>query len=338
MKKEKTIPSLLLALLMLTGCMRDNFSDCLYITFDTLNPKHSYSDLVEYVSLYFYNENGDLVKDYHYAKNELRRSDRAAIVPNLPAGKYKVVAIVNDGLYTTTEDYKSYSTLHTKLNAETLSDNVPPLFFAEKEITMGVDPGAAQIENMTLSKLNSNVYVHLLYENDQNLAGNEAFAPYEPTEGTNLTTWIEGANSRYFYSLNAGSTKVVSNPWNRIDNGTLNPEHYLPDHPAEFALSIMYIRHDSDLTLHLSERPEQRTSEDLELRYITVNITDYLRRMQESLGVVYATDKDFQRYLDYEDEFHIWIRLGSVVEIITPSGGYVIDVLGWDFIHEDIPL
>ena len=332
MKKRNIILSLLLVLPLLTGCLRDDYGDCLYVTFDSLNPKHAYADEVEHVSLYFYDENGDLVRDYHYDKSQLRQSDMAAIVPGLPAGNYKMVAIVNDGIHTTTEGYEHYSTLHTRLDGGTLESELTSIFIAEKDFSANADP-QIQTEKMTLRKLSNNVHVHLLY--DQEVGPGEEFAPYVPTEGTNLTAWVEGTNGYYHHELVGGSTKLVANPWYRADNGD---PHYLPDHPSQFSITTMDMRHDGKLTLYLSERLTGGRSEDVELRQISLDIADYLRRTQEELGTVYATDEEFQQYLDFEDEFHIYIRLGNVVEIVTgPEGHYLrIEVRGWDLVSGKI--
>ncbi len=325
MKRRETILSLLLALSLLTGCLRDDYGDCLYITFDTLNPKHVYTEEVEHVSLYFYDGNGDLVRDYHYGRNQLRRSDMGAIVPDLPAGSYKVVAIVNDGIHTTTEGHTNYSTLTTRLNGGTLGSELPPIFIAEKEFATDTAP-QIQTERMTLRKLNNNIVVHLLYDNDREPGPGEEFAPYAPTDGTNLTARVEGTNGRYHHELVGGSTKLTAYPWHRIDNGD---PHYLPEHPARFTLSTMDFRHDGKLTLYLSETLTARSSTDIEVRHISLDIANYLRQAQQALGVVYATDGEFQQYLDFEDEFHIHVRLGSMVEIFLPPD-ICIEVLGWD--------
>jgi hypothetical protein len=334
MKKRNFILALLLVFPLLTGCIKDDFKDCLYITFDAINPKHVYTEQVERVDLYFYDPESDaLVREYHFERDQLRKRDRAAIIPDAPAGTFRVLAIVNDGIYTVSENIENYVRAYTEVTSDELSYDAESLFSAAKEITVLADPDYVQVENMQLTKHNNNVIIHIEYDEE---------APYIPTDGTNLTAWIDGSNRRQYY-LNEGqmkdkyelyttngSSKLTSNYWERIDN---TAAHRLPDHPARFSFTTMRLWHGSDVSLHVQETPQSGSRAPVDdLR--TVDIDLELRLLLDESQQIYGSDLD----LEYHDEFHITVRLdnGGVV-VGDPTDDHLI-VKKWDYVHGDIPL
>jgi hypothetical protein len=338
MKKGNFILALLLVFPLLTGCIKDDFKDCLYITFDAINPKHIYTDEVQRVSIYFYGlEDNELVREYHFERNQLRRRDQAAIIPDAPVGTYRVLAIVNDGIYTVTGDYENYVESYTEVILDELSYNAESLFSAAKEITVEADPENVQVENMHLVKHNNNIIVHLEYAEED---------PYLPLEGTNLSLWIDGSNHRHhyreqyqLYTYN-GDTKLTSNPWERIDNRDNQTEaHRLPDHPARFSLTTMRLWHGSDVTLHLREifQPSTRV-EPGQLRDVDIDVDEYLKMIiidEITKELKYGSDLD----LEYHDEYHITIRLdNNGVEVPDPVYTKLppLIVKKWNYIHADI--
>jgi hypothetical protein len=339
MKKRNVILSLLLVFPLLAGCIKDDYRGCLYITFAAMNPKHVYVDEVERVSIYFYGlQDGALVREYHFERDQLRKNDRAAIIADAPIGTYRVLAIINDGIYSVTERYQNYATAYTEVVSEVLDYNAESHFSAVKEITVEADPEASQVEYMQLIKHNNNVFLHIEYDEED---------PYIPTEGTNLIAWIEGSNRRHFYREQYdlytynGNSPLNSNHWNRIDNHeNQTEEHYLPVHPARFDFTTMRLWHGSDVTLYLAETSESAggsTRAGEPVRITELDIDDYLKLiMNEATGEQkYGSDID----LEYHDEYHITIQLmaDEVVypDPVSPENTPLI-IKKWDYVSGNI--
>ncbi len=110
MKRVNILIALTLAGALTTGCLKEDYSFCppgVYVTFEAANPKHEYPELVQNLSLYLYdNETGALIDSWDYTRDELRTDDRAALVPYTVPGTYRLLAIVNDGIYTTTTGHE----------------------------------------------------------------------------------------------------------------------------------------------------------------------------------------------------------------------------------------
>jgi hypothetical protein len=339
MKKRNVILPLLLVLPLLTGCIKDDYRDCLYIAFDAINPKHVYVDEVERVSIYFYGqEDGALVREYHFERDQLRSWDRAAIIADAPVGTYRVLALINDGIYTVTESSRNYTAAYTEVVTEVLDYNAEPLFSAVKEITVDADPDVIQVEYMQLIKHNNNISLRIEYDEED---------PYIPTEGTNLIAWIEGSNRRHFYREQYelytynGNSPLNSNHWNRIDNrDDRTEEHYLPAHPAQFDFTTMRLWHGSDVTLYLAETSEPgsgSTRAGEPVRITELDVDDYLKLiMNEATGEQkYGSDID----LEYHDEYRITIRL-TADEVVYPDPVSPDDtpliVKKWDYVSGNI--
>jgi hypothetical protein len=327
MKKREMMTLLLaLALPFLPGCTREDYSECptgLYITFDANNPKHVYEDLVQKVSIRFYDPVSDaLVAEYDFDKADLRPGDMAAFIEVPPVGTFRVLAIVNDGIYTATSGAESYSTIATRTNESMMTVKPEALFSGEIEVTVPEYQAEIPEANVSLMKHNNNVHVHLLYDFTEEEG-------YKPTDGTDLTVWIDADNRQFNYAAysNLSGEYVTSRPWKRlsntdIDNGLATDS--LPGHPARFSMSTMRLWHGGDMTLHIQETAATtRAVNDPGLLTASINIDEYLKAMSyEEIepNIPQASPYDLDEELEYYDEYHlIMIVTGYGVKAIIPE-------------------
>ncbi len=293
MKIRDKILAILFLLPIMSGCVKEDYSNCpegLYIAFEPINPKHIYPDKVQRVSLYFYNpESGDLAADFHYEKDELRVSDRAAFVPQIPAGTYRVVAVINDGIYTRTAGTGNYTTLHTMLDDEEMAYKPADLFTAEKDITVTVNTTmVVPVETMAIVKHNNDIYLNIIYDD------------YNAQEGMTFTSWIEGSDYCYEYAARRNTLHALSWPWDIQTN--------VSGMPIRFSYSVMRLSLASDLVLHLQETPVSRAEAP---RHYSFNLVDALARIIDETNpdnqYLYDTDQE----LEYNDEFELTIKIGK---------------------------
>jgi hypothetical protein len=292
MKMRNIILTLLLLLPILTGCTKEDYRNCpagLYIAFETINPKQSYPDEVQNLSLYFFDpQTGDLAEEFHYLREELRETDRAALVPQIPAATYRVVAVINDGIDTQTTGAENYATLKTMLNEQTVDYKPVNFFTGEKEITVNVNTTKSiPVETMPVIKHNKNIHLNIVYDG------------YVAQPDVTFTSWIEGSDACYEYATQQNTSLARFTPW----EVQLNDDGM----PSRFSLSTMRFVRESDLTLHLQETANTRT---VSAHYI-FNLTDELAGIIDESNpdneYLYDTDEE----IEFEDEFEITIKIGK---------------------------
>jgi hypothetical protein len=317
MKKRNILITLLLLLpLLWTGCTSEDYRNCpidetraeLYIAFQPINPVNVYPDVVQNVSLYFYDPATELLAyESHYTTDELRNDDKAAKVSEdvLP-GTYKVVGVINCGIYTETVDTDSYTTLRSRLMNHELNAKPVDFFAGEKEIT--IDPGVSTEETMAITKHNKDIHLNIVYDG------------YEGEEGVTFTSWIEGSNCCYEYAENCNTTHAMYNPWEEA----MNTEGL----PTRFSYSTMRITTDSDLTLHLEEIAATRGP----VRKYSFVLADLLGKLIDENNTdneyLYDTDEE----LAFADEFEFTIKIGKDNVLIEVG----VDL--WDGIGSNINL
>jgi hypothetical protein len=305
MNKRKLLSLLLLALMM-TGCTKENYRNCpagLYVSFQPDNPKHDYPELVTKVDLYFYCLEGNLKASFSYLRDELRPYDRAAFVPQITAGEYRLVAVVRNGMDYETYEVDSYATLYTKLEQETVSEKLTDLFTSEKLVTVGRSGGNIQTENMMLAKHNNNIRLKIVYEGYMTPAGMSLEAFAEENSGIFLYSSYSSPAIRYVRYM----------PWNEsaANNGLTQL----------FDISVFRLWIGSGATICIRET--DTLTGTITGRSYTLNITEILTRVENLAGeYLYDTNEK----LEYNDEYEITITLGPdfVVLAITVDNWNII--------------
>jgi len=297
---KKKILWLLLPLLLPAGCTKEDNRNCqagLYICFETKNPKHSYPDLVAKLDLFFYGRDGNLKADFHYTRDELRQNDRAAFVPKISEGDYRIVAVVNGN----NQDYETlgietYEALYTRLREGTVDSKLTDLLSSEKQVTVGRIGAVAQTETMTLAKHNNNIRLKIHYEN--------YIAPYN----TVLDAFVEESGGIFHYNTysSPGVHHVRYLPWDKLSgsNGL----------PQQFDISTFRLWIGSDATIHIREI--DAISGNVTGRFYTLNITNALITVRNQAGeYLYDTNEK----LEYYDEYEITITLGGDFVVLSVS-------------------
>jgi hypothetical protein len=314
MNKKNFIWFLFLSLAVLwTGCTEENFSDCptgFWVTFIPENSKHDFAEEVQNLDLYFYDPapNGALIEKIAYTRQQLRPADGAAYVSqdSIPAGEYRVVAIVNDDIHTRTNSSGTYYGIHSEL-ADTEIDYKPVAFFSgetdllvEEYLTLD----DAQEFPVYLYKHNNQIRVNIIYDAD-----------YELPAGGRIETYIHGSNGRYHHSTRSCRSGETNDqglrarflPFERFER--LDPEK---GEVSEIYLSTMHIWHGSDLNLHFDEVGGTRAEDPT--RSFDLNLTDLLKKVSgvvdekgETISNPYNTDDK----LRFHDDYEIWIKFGK---------------------------
>lgn len=326
MKKRNLLLCLLLLLPMWIGCTEEDYRNCpagLWIAFEPINPKHDYPGQVQGVSLYFYDpETGALAEEFRYTREQLRPSDRAAFVTQIPTGTYRVVAVVNSGIYTQTKDAENYSTLHSLLDAEEMNYKPADFYSAEKTITVRVNTSTVvPTEVMDLTKHNNNVHLNLVYDG------------YEAPEDTTLDAWIEGNNAHYAYATRTASSSHFARytPWDTqtdIETGM----------PTRFSFTTMRLWRGSDVTLVLQETstsPVRATGERYEYNLTDDILSKILDEEDPTNDYRYDTDEE----LEFHDEYEIYIKLlGESVGDPTNQVQIAVGLNRWDSLGGGVEL
>lgn len=294
MNKKNILLLLFLPILMLAGCTKEDYRNCpagLYVTFEPQNPKHNYAELVQGLDLYFYGQDGNLAANFHYDRDELRPYDRAAFVPQIPAGKYRLVAVVNDGADTETSGIEKYETLKFGLKKETVDSKITEFFTAQKQITVGLPGTEIPTEKMELYKHNNHVRLKIVYDG------------YDAPADMTLQAYMQGHNRTFGYLFEGYSLEglAIYLPWTTRYNTEGLPE--------EFDMATMHIRLGGDLTVHLEETSETGATG----RSIVLNLADELKKVKNSAGqYLYDTDEK----LWYYDEYEITVTIGKDFVVI----------------------
>ena len=306
MNKKHILSFLLLLLLLPAGCTKEDNRNCpagLYVCFEPNNPKHNYQELVTQVDLYFYGADGELKADFHYSRNDLRTHDRAAFVPRMPAGEYKLVAVVNSGKDYETYGIENYETLYTKVKQDIVSDKLTDFFTSEKQITVGRPASLVQTETLKLAKHNNNIRLKILYDN------------YTAPPNTVLDAFVEESCGHIYYSTYSGppTRDVRYLPWNELSGSD--------GLPLQFDISTFRLWIGSDAALCLREA--DAVSGIDAGRFYTLNITDALVTVKNAAGeFLYDTDEK----LEYNDEYEITITIGKDFVILS------VTIDNWDII------
>ncbi len=280
-----------LLLLLIAGaqsCIREGISDCdqrLYIYFTPENVKHNYPQLVQTVDLYFYDEQGNLAATRNYNKNELYTEHKAAIVDDLPIGRYTLMSIINNvETYQTTGEQQLH-TLQSNLREKEIKETLVDFFSGTIELIVTPSITSQRIEK-TIIKHNNNIHLEIQFDDD-----------YELPQQTTLNTYIAGNNGAYHYQ----SGTCLS------DSYTTYLPHHIENNPdgipikADF--TTMRIWRNSDLTLYFQE---QHPTQGI-VRTLRLNIADELARVvNDQNQPLYDTDQK----LSYHDEYNIRITLG----------------------------
>jgi len=295
MNKKNILPTLLLPLLLLAGCTKEDYRNCpagLYVTFAPENPKHDYAALVQRMDLYFYGQDGNLAAKHHYDRQDLRAYDRAAYVPQLLSGTYRVVAVMNCGIDTETFDTEKYSTLRSRLKSETVSHRPVAFFSGEKTITVGLPGTEIPTETIDIYKHTNDVRLKIVYDG------------YVAPAGKTLEAFIRGKNGMFRYDIgrSPGEKLATYYPWETKSDtpGSL---------PVEFDMTTMFIWHTTsetacDLNVYLQETSASRATG----RSVVLNLTEELKKVRDAEGYfLYDTDAK----LRYHDEYEITVTLGK---------------------------
>jgi hypothetical protein len=294
MKKRDIILTLLVLLPAFIGCTKEDYRNCpdirpdIYVVFEPTNPKHILRNEVQNASLYLYDPAmGDLARELHYLKSELRQSDMAApIPPEVPAGTYRLVAILNDGIYTTTTGTENYSTLKSSLNNADMDYKPVDFYASEKMIT--VADNITTVETMPVIKHNNNIHLNIIYDG------------YVATPGVTFTSWIESPDLYFEYETGVNSLPTHFMPW-EIQTGVNGM-------PVRFSFTSMRLTTDNYRVLHLQETAATRAL--LPPRHYKLVLADELAKIEDPDNpgeFLYDTDAE----LEFYDEFELTIKLGK---------------------------
>jgi hypothetical protein len=297
MNTRKILSFLLLSLLLVAGCTKEDYRNCpagLYVSFEPVNPKHNYPELVTKVVLYFYSPEGKLQASFNYSRDELRAYDRAAFVPQIPTGDYRLVAVINGEKDYETYGVDRYEDLYTQLKQETVNEKLTDLFTSEKLITVGRSGRNIQTENKSLVKHNSNIRLKILYDG------------YAAPAGITLKAFAEESSGIFHYSTYSGpATRYVRYlPWAELSgsNGL----------PRQFDISVfrLWIGGDASICLQEIDATTQITTG----RSYRFNIAEELIKVKNALGeYLYDTNEK----LEYNDEYEITITLGEDFVVLS---------------------
>ena len=297
MNKKKILLFLLLPLLLPAGCTKEDNRNCptgLYVSFEPNNPKHNYPELVAYVDLYFYNPDGNLMADFHYLRDDLRANDRAAFVPYIPSGDYRLVAVINGRQDYETYGVEKYENLCTKLKEESITGKLMDFFTSEKQISIGRSGPVIPTEKMMLAKHNNNIRLKILYD--------KYTAPYNMV----LKAFVEENGGLFHYSTYSCSTTLYKHyfPWNTLlGNDGL---------PLQFDISVFRLWIGSNVSLCLRE--VDNITGTVTGRSYTLNIIEKLIAVRNLSGdYLYDTDEK----LEYNDEYEITITLGKDFVVLS---------------------
>jgi hypothetical protein len=304
--KKKNILSFLLLLLLAAGCTDEDYRNCpagLYISFEPVNSKHNYPALVATVNLFFYDQQGNLKADFHYTRNQLHGYERAAFVPAIPDGDYRVVAVIKSGeRHYETLRGESYETLHTKLKSATVTDKLTDLFSSEKNITINRLSPVIQYETMDIVKHNNNIRLQVDYDG------------YMAPNGVTLDACIEENNGEFHYQ--SYSSRMLHNvcylPW----DGQLGSNNL----PERFELSSFRLFLGGSTSIRLFET---NGSSSFTGRSFSMNVVNELIKVRNLHGErLYDTNLK----LEYNDEYVMTITIGKDFVVLS------VTIDNWDTI------
>jgi len=285
---HRKLPVLLFLLAACCGCIREDLSGCfnnLIISFEPINPKHNYPELVRTVALYFYDQDEELFFHRHYEREQLDGSDRAAVIADMPPGEYTVVAMINHSSQHKTVDYESLSTLRSYLNEWWIEERLDDYFSGMQAITVPHD-NRSQQETMSIFKHNNDIRVQVIFEG------------YTVPEDFNLGCLLYGKDGMYHYKSHSATedVEVVTLPY--------FVQYDTSGQPVTFYCSTMRLWRDLELSLLLAEYDQEYNTGETFL----LDIPKELGKITDSSGdYPYDTDEE----LEYHDQYNITITLGG---------------------------
>lgn len=136
-----------------------------------------FSQRVNSVDLYVFNESGSFITKYHEDGVALKDADYLMELKDLPAGTYQLIAWCgltnNNGHFTVPADAQISQNHHVACTMATLSDakhsayqdkNLSPLFHGKKDNAVYVDNNEKQVQTVYLTKNTNNVNITLQHK------------------------------------------------------------------------------------------------------------------------------------------------------------------------------
>lgn len=280
--KTKSLLLLPMLLILLTGCYKDDNSDCpegRYIYFNSVMNKYDYEDVAECVHLYLYDNQGKLADSYTFNSQQLEENGYKVQLPFYAPGDYTLVAQVNytDGHYAIT-------------GLDNLSSFRSSIQCGDSDLQNDIWQGHRTIRFDRYSIAKQECDTVDVYKNTNNFEVYVRFKDGSIPQRKNITAYMAGNNGMVGYNNNciAGSNRTYQ------PHATLTSNY-------QYSFRTMNLNTDSDLTLYLDVADKTRASQSLSL-----NITSYLAQIEDGWGnYLYKT----QAQLDQEDQFEIVVTL-----------------------------
>jgi len=304
--KTKSLLLLPMLLILLTGCYKDDNSDCpegRYIYFNSVMNKYDYEDVAECVHLYLYDNQGKLADTYSFSTQQLEASGYKVQLPFYTPGDYTLVAQVN------------YSDEHYAVTGhDDLSSFRSSIQCGPSDLQNDIWHGYRTIRFDRYSIARQECDTVDVYKNTNNFEVYVRFKDGSIPQRKNITAYMEGSNGMVGYNNNciAGSLRTYR-PYT-----TMESNH-------QYSFRTMNLNTDSDLALYLEAADMTRASQS-----VSLPIASYLAQIKDAGGnYLYKT----QAQLDQEDRFEIIVTLddngpGGNLQII----GLIIN--GWALIKQ----
>ena len=280
--KTKSLFLVPMLLLMLTGCYKDDNSDCpegRYIYFNSVMNKYDYEDVAECVHLYLYDNQGKLADTYNFDAQQLKANGYKVQLPFYPPGSYTLVAQVNYS-----EDYYGIT------GDNDLSSFRSSIQCGPTELQNDIWQGHETIRFDRYSIAQQECDTVDVYKNTNNFEVYVRFKDGSIPQRKNITAYMEGSNGTVGYnnSCIAGSSRTYE-PHTSLENN------------HQYSFRTMNLNTDSDLALHLTAADRTRA-----VQVLSLNIVPYLAKIEDGWGnYLYKT----QAQLDQEDRFEIIVTL-----------------------------
>lgn len=300
MRKIVYIVIVIFILWLPSGCYREDLSDCpqgLLLKLEPTITKYTIDEIINDVTLYLFNEQGDYVAKYHYQRDALQGPELLVPVPQQRTGKYTFVVLVNHD----EKDYTTFGTekcesLLTRLLTEpnfTFSRKQADLYHGHKviEVTQGLKVVTEEVE---ISKNTNNINLQL------------EIREYNLEENEEISAQLTGTNGTYDYANKpTGNTVITYNPHTP---GPAVAEQGVYRREDQFRTMRLWIGDDLKLTIY-------RNFPDLKpIEMASIMLTKTIAEIKDpSTGdYLYNTDEK----LELEDEFNISLVLDETYTIV----------------------
>ena len=307
MKKANIFFWLLLLSLSVISCISEDYDNCpkgYYIRFYPQNQKHDLKQMINTVDLYLYGEDGSLHKEIHRTKEELRPADGAVFIPLLPAGEYKVLALINhDPSCYEISSYQKFEEVHTSLPEELIKTPPADLFVGIKPLEFKQNEKYAMTVPMKIAKQTNHINLKIVFQD------------YEQPADAILNSHIYGSNGKFEYS-----TYSCSNIYRKYIGHKKDSSQ---DTNAAFQLTTMRLWAGADINLVVEEEYPSLG----ETRSVKINLVEELMKVKDEKGeLLYDTDEK----LEFNDEYDItmtldgnFVLLELTIDNWTANGGGV---------------